>query len=124
MCQQCKATIRKGVTPGRQFKGTRRHIITIDRVEGDDVYLEGGSTPTFHLSHAAALLHWLHSDRFICAIGSGTTAIKTLVGKGGKLGTDCSKCAGNAADLYAVLAGMPGVRRDQQTGLGPDASTR
>lgn len=125
MCERCATILRGQLAPGKQFQTNDRRYVTIDRVEGDEVHLKDHKpSPAFHVSHAAALLHWLYGDHYICGIGSGTTAIKTLVSKGGKLKLACSRCAGQANVLWAVLAAAPGVRRDQVSGLAPDPSSR
>lgn len=125
MCDACTADLRNAVKPGRQFQTNDRKIMTIEKVDGDDVIIKGHKpSPAFHLSHAGALLHWLYGDHYVCGIGSGTTAVKTLLARGGKLNVNCPRCSGQASQVWAVLAVMPGVRRDQVSGLAPDPSSR
>ena len=100
---------------------SNRKEFKLDRVDGDDVYVEGTKKPSMHVSHVASVLHWLKDGHFICGISSGTTAIKTLLS--GKM-SDCSRCANNASEIWGVLMAVEGVRRDQQSGLAPDPSWR
>ncbi len=118
MCESCTADVQEKLEETSKFKNHDRTLVTIDRVEGDDIYLQGDTKPSMHASHVGALLHWLRDQHFVCGISSGTTAIKTLLGEG-KL-AECSTCAANATKIWALAFAMPGVRRDGTHGLAPD----
>lgn len=118
MCESCTADVHEKLEETSEFRNHDRTIVKIDRVEGDDVYLEGDEKPSMHVSHVGDLLHWLRDQHFVCGISSGTTAIKTLLGEG-KL-ADCNTCAGSASKIWAIVFAMPGVRRDGTSGLAPD----
>lgn len=123
MCDACESEVRSLLESRHRFQLANRRTMEITRVEGDDVYTaDHGDRVAFHASHAAALRHWLREGHYVCAIGSGTTSVKTLLGKG-KL-AKCSRCANDASHVWALVAVMKGVRRDQQTGLAPDPMPR
>ncbi len=123
MCEKCTADIKARLAEQKQFKANNRGIVTVTKVDGDEIFLDKpANKPALHASHVGALLHWLRDDHFICGISSGTTAIKTMVG-GGKL-AECKRCANHASQAWAILNGMPDVRQDGTSGLGPDASGR
>lgn len=121
MCKDCVSTVQEVLAERDTFQLSNRRRIVVDRVEGDDVYLEGGRKPAMHVSHVAEVLHWLQDGHFVCGISSGTTAIKTLLS--GKL-VDCSTCAGHASQVWSVLVVCPGVARDGKSGLAPGAASR
>lgn len=122
MCRDCTSDLHELLDDHDRFEGTKRRIVEIDEVDGDDVYVDGGSNPAFHVSHAAEVLHWLRDDHFVCGVSSGTTAIATMLGEG-KL-AECNRCAQSASDIWAILNAMPGVQRDGTSGLAPDPSGR
>lgn len=118
MCKDCTADLHELLEGTDRFENHDRTIIEVERVEGDDVHLDDGSKPTFHVSHAGDLLHWLRDGHFVCGVSSGTTAIKTLLGEG-KL-AECSTCASSASKIWAIVNAMPEVRRDGTSGLAPN----
>lgn len=119
MCKECTSDLHELLTERDQFQSHNRQIVAVEKVEGDDVYLEDHSpNPAFHVSHVGALLHWLRDEHFICGVSTGTTAIKTLVSQG-KL-AECSRCGQNASKIWAVLNTMPDVQQDGTSGLAPN----
>lgn len=116
MCKDCERDVRAALESQDRFAMSNRKEVRLERVDGDDVYVEGTKQPAMHVSHVASVLHWLKGGHFICGISSGTTAIKTLLS--GKQ-ADCKRCANNAGEVWAVLNAVEGVRRDQQSGLAP-----
>lgn len=118
MCRDCTSDLREKLEDTQRFKNHDRSVVEVERVDGDDVYLTGDDTPSMHLSHVGQLLHWLRDEHFVCGVSSGTTAIKTLLGEG-KL-AECSTCASNASQVWAIVHAMPGVQRDGTSGLAPD----
>ena len=94
MCKDCERDVRSALEKKDRFAMSNRKEFNVDRVDGDEVYIEGAKKPTMHVSHVASVLHWLKGGHFICGISSGTTAVKTLLS--GKQ-ADCSRCAQRSA---------------------------
>jgi UDP:flavonoid glycosyltransferase YjiC (YdhE family) len=123
MCRDCTADVREVLEEPGRFEGSNRQIVEVEEIDGDDVHLANHEpNPAFHVSHVGELLHWLRDDHFICGVSSGTTAIMTLVGEGKR--AECSRCAQNASQIWAVLNALPDVQRDGQSGLAPNPQGR